>query len=117
MIVVDLLDTTTLYYTFFTHQHSAKMLINSLLFIIGLMAVNALPLKRQQATKLGGVNLAVRSRHLSYMMKLIPGMRVWNDYRGWKWIVLLSGHGPDHSFHIERSESVRLLPFFLSYII
>ena len=35
------------------------MLLNSLLFIIGLMAVDALPLKRQQATKLGGVNLAV----------------------------------------------------------
>ena len=35
------------------------MLINSLLLIVGLMAVDALPLKRQQATKLGGVNLAV----------------------------------------------------------
>jgi hypothetical protein len=42
------------------------MLINSLLFIIGLMAVDALPLKRQQATKLGGVNLAVRP--MSYVM-------------------------------------------------
>jgi hypothetical protein len=38
------------------------MLLNSLLFIVGLMAVDALalPVKRQQATKLGGVNLAVR---------------------------------------------------------
>jgi len=40
------------------------MLINSLLVIIGLMAVDALPLKRQQATKLGGVNLAVRPTSL-----------------------------------------------------
>jgi hypothetical protein len=86
------------------------MLINSLLFIIGLMAVDALPFKRQQSTKLGGVNLAVRSCHLSFTMKLIPGMRVWNDHRRWKWIILLSGHGPDHSFHIERSEPV-CLPF------
>jgi hypothetical protein len=84
------------------------MLINSLLFIIGLMAVDALPLKRQQATKLGGVNLAVRFRHLSSMMKLIPGMRVWNDHRRWKRVVLLSGHGPDHSLYFERSEFVRL---------
>ena len=39
------------------------MLLNSLLFIVGLMAVDALalPVKRQQATKLGGVNLAVCS--------------------------------------------------------
>jgi hypothetical protein len=35
------------------------MLLNSLLIIVGLMAIDALPLKRQQATKLGGVNLAV----------------------------------------------------------
>jgi hypothetical protein len=37
------------------------MLLKSLLFIVGLMAVDALalPVKRQQATKLGGVNLAV----------------------------------------------------------
>lgn len=47
------------------------------------MAVDALPLKRQQATKLGGVNLAVRFRHLSFMTKLIPGMRIRNDHRGW----------------------------------
>jgi len=40
------------------------MLINSLLFIIGLMAVDALPLKRQQATKLGGVNLAVSCMYM-----------------------------------------------------
>jgi hypothetical protein len=41
-------------------------------------------------------------------------MRVWNDYRRWKWIILLSGHGPNHSLHIERSEPV-CLPFLSSF--
>jgi hypothetical protein len=41
-------------------------------------------------------------------------MRVWNDYRRRKRVILLPEHGPDHSFHLERSQPV-CLPFLFSF--